>query len=119
MKKKNITIEQFSSGAKNLDGASESFLDTTAPLIGYIVHSFNDLEELLSSIICQIICDRTDAPGLIVIHKLNYSSKVDLFEKFSLMEAHYSDSKPQMFNKLIKNLFESGRLRNQVVHAAR
>ena len=72
MKKKSIPVQQYTFETVNLDGAAEVFLDKTAPLIGYIVHSFNTLEELLNSTICQLISERADASGLVVIHKLNY-----------------------------------------------
>ena len=46
MKKKRIPINQYAFETKNLDGASDKFLEKTAPLIGYVVHRFNSLEEL-------------------------------------------------------------------------
>jgi len=117
MKKKDVPVEQYASMTDNLEGASEAFLDESAPLIGYIVHSFNDLEELLNSAVCQIINERTDVPGLVVIQKLSYSAKVDLFKRFYLMEASYLENKRPDVDKLIERFVESGRLRNQVVHA--
>ena len=117
MKKKDIPVEQYASMTDNIEGASEEFLDESAPLIGYIVHSFNDLEESLNSVLCQIINDRTDVPGLVVIQKLSYSAKVDLFKRFNLMEASYLKNKNPDMDKLIERLTESGMLRNQVVHA--
>jgi hypothetical protein len=41
MKKKIIPINQYAFETKNLEGASDESLEETAPLIGYIVHSFN------------------------------------------------------------------------------
>jgi len=67
MKKKDVPVEQYVFMTDNLEGASEEFFDESAPLIGSIVHSFNDLEESLNSALCQIITDRTDVPGLVVI----------------------------------------------------
>jgi hypothetical protein len=54
MKKKDIPLGQYSSETKSPEGATDDFLDTTEPLIGYIVHSFNALDELLNSEICRL-----------------------------------------------------------------
>ena len=117
MKKKNIPVQQYSFETVNTSGAADDFLDKTAPLIGYIVHSFNALEELLNSEICQLINERTDAPGLVVIQRLNYSPKVDLFKRYILMEETYFKTGTAKIDKLIENLIKSGTYRNQVVHA--
>lgn len=117
MKKKEIPIQQYSLEGKNLDGASEDFLNKTAPLIGYIVHSFNSLEELLNESICNLINERTHSPGLIVIHKLNYSAKVDLFKRFLNDYQNVINKKILYFEKLTENLNTAGNLRNQVIHA--
>ena len=62
---------------------SELYLDKCLPLIGYITMWFNGLEKSLDNIICQIFTDRTDSTGLIVLHKMTYSAKVDLLKRFS------------------------------------
>lgn len=59
---------------------AEEYLDESLPLIGLVVMYFNSLEKSLASLICEVISDRTDAPGLIVIQKLMYAVKVDLFK---------------------------------------
>lgn len=46
---------------------AEAHRDDSLPLIGLIVMYFNAVEKSLDSLICEIISDRTDAPGLIVI----------------------------------------------------
>ncbi len=95
------------------------FLKTTAPLIGYIVHSFNALEQSLNAIICEEISFRTDEPGLIIIHNMPYSSKVDLFDRFNanFFLTYQNNELKKECNELVKNLRESARLRNIVVHA--
>jgi hypothetical protein len=77
---------------------------------------FNSLEKFLNSFICEVISDRTDLPGLIVIQKLMYSAKVDLFKRFS-DEFHANFPIPTNFNDLVSELNEVGKLRNLVVHA--
>lgn len=99
------------------DEEKEKYLESALPLIGHIVMYFNSLEQSLNSIICECITDTTDSFGLIILHKMTFSTKVDLFKRFSddfhtSLEINYDD-----YNKLIGNLFEAGRLRNLVVHA--
>ena len=96
----------------------EKFVESSIlPSIGYVVMYFNALEKALDNIICQLISDRTDSPGLIIIHKMTYSSKVDLFKRFC-DDLHSSiDLSIESYDELINDLKESGRLRNLVVHA--
>lgn len=99
------------------EGKAEEYLDESLPLIGLVVMYFNSLEKSLDSFICEIVSDRTDAPGLIVIQKLMYAAKVDLFKRFSDDFHGCFDSTPVDFNELIGELIEVGKLRNLVVHA--
>lgn len=96
---------------------AEEYLDSSLPLIGLIVMYFNGLEKSLDRIICEIFTDRSDSTGLIVLHKMSYATKVDLFKRFS-EDLHFGcDIKIEGYQKLIADLKESGRLRNLVVHA--
>lgn len=95
---------------------AEQYLDESLPLIGLVVMYFNSLEKSLDSFICEIISDRSDAFGLIVIQKLTYAAKVDLFKRFS-EDFHSCLSTPVNFNELVADLTEVGKLRNLVVHA--
>lgn len=95
---------------------AEQYLDESLPLIGLVVMYFNSLEKSLDSFLCEIISDRSDAPGLIVIQKLMYAAKVDLFKRFS-DDFHSCISAPVDFNNLVGDLTEVGGLRNKVVHA--
>lgn len=117
MKKKEISIQQYAFQTTNLSGASEDFLEETAPLIGYIVHSFNTLENLLNESLCNLINERSDAQGLLVIYNMNYSSKVDMFKRFLLELQNTACKKITILDQLTKNLILAGNLRNQVVHA--
>jgi len=95
---------------------AEQYLDKSLPLIGLVVLYFNSLEKSLDSFICEIISDRSDAPGLIVIKKLMYAAKVDLFERFS-EDFHSCFATPANFKELVGELREVGKLRNLVIHA--
>ena len=70
MKRKEITVQQYAFETKNLDGPCDKFLEQTAPLIGYIVHSFNTLEDYLNEAICNLINDRSDMHGLLIIYRI-------------------------------------------------
>ncbi len=109
-------IQHLSHDIDNEEEA-DKYLDNSLPLIGYITMWFNGLEKALDHIICEIFNDRTDSTGLIVLHKLSYSAKVDLFKRFS-DDFHVCFGQTiEGYNELIKNLKEGGRLRNLVVHA--
>lgn len=96
---------------------TEEYLQNSLPLIGHIVMYFNGLEKSLDRIICEIFTDRSDSTGLIVLHKMSYSTKVDLFKRFS--DDFHSSCYIEIegYENLITNLKETGRLRNLVVHA--
>ena len=96
---------------------TEEYLSKSLPLIGLVVMNFNGLEKSLDKIICEIFTDRTDSTGLIVLHKMTYSTKTDLFKRFSEDFHNCIDLQIDKFENLINNLKESGRLRNLVVHA--
>lgn len=96
---------------------AEAQLYDSLPLIGLIVMYFNAVEKSLDSMICEIISDRTDAPGVIVIQKLMFNAKLDLFKRFS-DDFHQSfSSESPKFGNVIRELSEIARLRNLVVHA--
>ena len=96
---------------------AEKYLDNALPFIGLIVMYFNSLESSLDSVLCENFTDRTDSTGLIVLNKMNYSSKVELFKRFC--DDFQVDLNKQLegYDMLINDLKESGRLRNSVVHA--
>ena len=96
---------------------AEAYLDDSLPLIGLVVMYFNAVEKSLDSFICEVISDRTDAPGLIVIQKLMFNAKLDLFKRFSDDFHQCFASEPSNFVELIRELSEIARLRNLVVHA--
>jgi hypothetical protein len=96
---------------------AEAFLDESLPLVGLVVMYFNSLEKSLDSSLCEIISDRTEAPGLIVIQKLTYSAKLDLFKRFS-EDFHLTFGETWSdFDRLLAELAEVASLRNLVVHA--
>ncbi|MBT9161183.1 MAG: hypothetical protein DDT26_02487 [Dehalococcoidia bacterium] len=99
------------------ESLAQEYLDESLPLIGLVIMFFNSLEKLLDSFLCEIISDRTDAPGLIVIQKLSYSAKLDLFKRFSEDFHLCSALTPTSFEELLRELGEVASLRNLVVHA--
>lgn len=119
MKKKNKQFIQHLHHEIELDNEEEveNYLDNSLPMIGHIVMYFNGLEKALDSIICEIFTDRSDSTGLIVLHKMTYSTKVDLFKRFSDDFHSGCNFEIENYENLIHNLKESGRLRNLVVHA--
>ena len=66
---------------------------------------------------CEIFSDRSDSTGLIVLNKLNYSTKVELLKRFCDDIQASTNRKLIGYDQLLEKLRESGRLRNMVVHA--
>jgi len=97
--------------------STDKFFEKTAPLIGYIVHSFNSLESELNSRICFEISSRSDYIGVIVIHKMSYSQKVDLFKRMIRSKELAIEIEYPSLQSNIDDLHECGKLRNAVVHA--
>lgn len=117
MKTKTRQFVQHLSHEIEDEDRAEAHLDDSLPLIGLVVMYFNAVEKSLDSLICEIISDRTDSPGLIVIQKLMFIAKLDLFKRFSDDFHHCSESAPPNFDVLIRELTDIARLRNLVVHA--
>ena len=117
MEKSFKPLGQYISENHDYDGSVEEFLEETAPLIGYIVHSFNSLDSQLNSSICELINDRTDSIGSTIIYKMTYSNKVDLFYRLVRSMELASNKTFPSFNTLIEDLKKCATLRNAVVHA--
>lgn len=82
MKKRTIPFQQHLGHDIEDEDQAQQYLDESLPLVGEVVMSFNSLEQSLASMICEIISDRSDCFGLIVLHNLGYAAKVDLFKRF-------------------------------------
>lgn len=117
LKKKQLQVHQFAFDTKNLEQNNEEKLDICAPIIGYIIQNFNALEQLLNSTICELFHDDYDILGLIVIQKLNFSSKVDLFKRILLDIQNGIEREIPILEELVQKLNESAKLRNTVVHS--
>jgi hypothetical protein len=117
MKTKTTQLIQHLSHEIEDEEKAEAYLDESLPLIGLVVMYFNALEKDLDSILCQTVTDRTDVPGLIIIQKLSYGAKVDLFKRFCDDFHLCGLGVINGFGRLINGLTEVGRLRNLVVHA--
>ncbi|KGT95793.1 hypothetical protein NG99_01230 [Erwinia typographi] len=122
MKTKRKSFEQFLWHDINIDieddaEKQEEYLKSALPLVGQIVMYFNALEKELDKFIYECISDRSDQLGIIIVHNMNYASKVELFKRYSeLFHLNFGEY-VDMFEALIKDLKECGRLRNITVHA--
>ena len=96
---------------------AESYLEESLPLLGLVVMYFNALEKSLDALICETISDRAQDPGMIVIQKLMYAAKLDLFKRFADDFHLCLLKKPPKYDELMAELGEVARLRNLVVHA--
>lgn len=110
-------LQQYVFENHDLEYSTEEFLEKTAPHIGYIVHSFNSLEEELNSKICFVIHSDSDYMGTIIIHKMSYAQKVDLFKRIIKSKELALKIEYPSFKSIIDDLIECGKLRNAIVHA--
>lgn len=121
MKEEKLNFRQYSNENHNIDIDEnveyEDFLDATAPLIGYIIHEFNKLDETLNNVIWNFISDRSDELGALITYKMNFSAKVDLFNRFIRSLEFGCDIKITIMDDLIEKLKRCATLRNAVVHA--
>jgi hypothetical protein len=117
MKTKTVPFDQHLYHDIEDDNEALQYKEQAMPLIGAIVLYFNGLEKELDSLICEIFTDRSDSTGLIVLHRMNYSTKVGLFKRFNDDMFANVDFVINEHDELITQLFECGRLRNLVVHA--
>ncbi len=117
-----MKIKKSPVGQYILDGLGDTensyeVIEDLIPWIGQIVVAFNSLEASLDSILCETFSDRSDQKGLLVLHSMMYSTKVDLFKKFSddfirTFQWHIPE-----YKELISSLKECGVNRNKVIHA--
>jgi len=117
MKTKTTQLIQHLSHEIDDEEKAEAYLDESLPLIGLVVMYFNSLEKALDSVLCETVTDRSDVPGLIIIQKLSYGAKVDLFKRFCDDFHLLGSSVIDGFDSLIVGLADVGKLRNLVVHA--
>ncbi|MBX3705674.1 MAG: hypothetical protein KF911_03490 [Pseudomonadales bacterium] len=117
MKKRSIPLDQYLYHDIEDEEAADRYVHAALPLIGRVVVEFNGLEQLLDAALCQIISDRTDREGLIVLNNLQYGTKLELFKRFSDELLRITSKEIQGYDKLCADLRECGRLRNLVVHA--
>lgn len=95
-------------------------LGRLAPFIGYLVISFNSLEDSLDTIIVDYINDRDATMGYSVILGLSFSSKLDLLNRMVSYELNYAQNQRYIdkFQVIIGLLREANNSRNEIIHAA-
>lgn len=109
-------VQNLSHEIEDEDRAAE-YLADALPLIGEVVMCATAVERSIGFYICEMISDRTEGPGLIVIQKLQFSAKLDLFKRLAEdFQLAFRQSAPG-FAHLVTELLEVAKLRNLVVHA--
>lgn len=117
MKENSKQLGQYIFDNHNFDGTPVEFLKAVAPLIGNIVHSFNLLDERLNSAICEIINEKSDEIGTIIIYKMNFSAKVELFFRLVRSLDTNCGCKLSDYESLKTGINDCATLRNAVIHA--
>lgn len=118
MEEQKLKFQQFAyENHVSLNSETDEFLIETAPLIGFIIHDFNLLDETLNRGIWEQISDRSDERGAIITETLTFSAKIELFKKLSKsFEIGFGYQIP-ILNSLIEDLKKAATFRNAIVHA--
>lgn len=117
MDRKTRQFDQFLGHDVGDEEKVNEYLNESLPLVGEVVMYFNSLERTLSQFVCEILSDRTDSVGLIVLKGMQYRAKLDLFLRFEDDLHRGLGRSPDLYNGLKSELEELGILRNTVVHA--
>lgn len=83
-----MKVKKSPVGQYILDGLGDTengydYIESFLPWIGEIVVAFNGLEATLDGVLCESFSDRSDQKGLLVLHSMMFSTKVELYKKFS------------------------------------
>jgi hypothetical protein len=99
---------------------SWSYIENLKTNLWELVMLFNELEYDLDSYLCDLFNNNAAEIGMLVIHKMNYSWKIDLREKWMKRYLNISSSKNKILSKKIKDIYQQLRLcweeRNAFVH---
>lgn len=120
---KHIPLEQYYSFHVSYEEdnfESEEKLENALPLIGSICVLFNGLERTVDELICNIISDRSDHMGLLIIKNYSFSQKIELLKTFCLNFLSEDNPKEKKllkkFNIITKRLNKLNEYRNAVIH---
>jgi hypothetical protein len=104
-------------GDESDDDSNDELLEALMPKVGWTVLYFNKLESTLDSALCSIISDRTDGPGMIVLHGMSFGAKVDLLQRFhDDLHKMYGLHEINGYRAALTGMREAASLRNIVVH---
>lgn len=96
----------------------EKAIDKYTPLISLFLIEFSYLEHELNLAIADFFGDDYHETGYVIIEKLTFRNKIDLFYKiYTKMESFKSKNDKDMLNKVKKQLESLNSFRNSIVHA--
>jgi hypothetical protein len=118
MKSKKIPVNQYITDELDLTEDFYEYSQEYLSLIGTVIVYFNSLESKLDQLICNIICDRTDTTGLLVLHNMSFIAKVNLYDRLRREEMQFFNwnNGALAFNNVISKLKCCGTKRNRIVH---
>ncbi|MCX6733033.1 MAG: hypothetical protein NTV98_05855, partial [Candidatus Roizmanbacteria bacterium] len=86
--------------------------------VGYFLIHFSTLEHELNIAIAELMSNGSHEQGYLIIERLTFSHKIDLFYKISLRYVSYKKGKfPELLKELQKRLIAINSFRNIIVHA--
>jgi len=120
--KKNIMLrvharDLYAFETRKLDGPPKELIDNTAPMIGYIVISFQRLDEYLDGY-CSALFegDSRDMEGQTLINR-SYQEKVDVFSRIIGQKQSDAGIRMPNFDRFVRMLKKSGEWTDIVVNA--
>jgi hypothetical protein len=102
--------------------AFDDLKEVYAAKIGNYLMNFSALEHSLNTSTADLINDRGHAPGYLIIEKLNFSSKIDLWYKLytqRIITQGHNEEKGLLkkLKEIQQKLIESNSFRNIIAHA--
>jgi hypothetical protein len=91
--------------------------DKFSKIIGEYIIDFSYLEHSLDKLISEMMDDRSDAVGFIIMSEMGMSNKIDLLEKFIKLEKYHGLKRPKHIAPLIRELRAVNTFRNRLAHA--
>jgi hypothetical protein len=102
---------------KNYSGTVQEFFEETSPIIGQIIHNFCFLDGELNAIVCELINEREEDLGTIVLHSLVFGRKTDLFYRLVRYQEINHNIQIPVFSSVVSDLRKCDCLINAMVHA--
>jgi len=115
--RKDEELDQFDYISGEYIEKVDIFIDYSYALGEFII-TFSNLDHEINIAIADIFADDAHYFGYLIIEKLSFVNKIDLFYKLYLGLAHHTSPKnKKMLQKIKADLMEINTFRNNIIHA--